>query len=133
MSDTRHIAASSGDSHPNEHQRIDDDSWETAQVGVEYYSPDQLGGIHGTIIRQFFSGTMAGVGKILVENGGITKIFAQGGYSGKDDGAVLIPVASYGTATSTARAFLDVTNDDLELLVGTSFDSGDYEIWVDYQ
>ncbi len=39
-------------------KRADTGAWETAQVGVEYESPKQQGGIYGTVYRQFFAATL---------------------------------------------------------------------------
>ena len=36
-------------------QRVDNDAWETAQDGVEYYSPIQNGRKHGIVYRQYFA------------------------------------------------------------------------------
>lgn len=35
-----------------------DGSFETAQVNVEYYSPNQHGGIYGTVYRQYFNSSL---------------------------------------------------------------------------
>ena len=39
-------------------ERADNGVFETAQTGVEYISPNQRGGIYGTVYIQFFSGTL---------------------------------------------------------------------------
>ena len=36
-------------------QRVDNEAWETAQDGVEYYSPIQNGRRHGIVYRQYFA------------------------------------------------------------------------------
>lgn len=41
-------------------QRVDNDEWESAQAGVEYYSNDQCGGIYGTVYRQYFTTSLPG-------------------------------------------------------------------------
>lgn len=38
--------------------KVSDDSYETAQDDVEYYSPNQHGGIYGTVYRQYFTTTL---------------------------------------------------------------------------
>jgi len=38
-------------------KRVDTGVWETGQAGVEYYSPDQRGGLYGVIYRALYSGT----------------------------------------------------------------------------
>jgi len=35
-------------------KRVDNDVWEIAQTGVEYYSNNQCGGIHGTVFTRFY-------------------------------------------------------------------------------
>ena len=39
-------------------QRVDNLQWETAQVGVEYFSPDKQGGIYGKVVRQYFGAVL---------------------------------------------------------------------------
>ncbi len=60
----------------NKLQRIDNGAYETAQVGVEYYSPNQHGGIYGIICRQYH-GTKSNGNQIAIT--GITKLVDFGG------------------------------------------------------
>lgn len=39
----------------NKIKRADTGAWEAAQVGVEYIRPNQEGGIHGIVYRQYFT------------------------------------------------------------------------------
>lgn len=57
-----------------------DDSWETAQTGVEYYSPEQHGGYFGTIYRQYHGALIDGQ---AIPATGITKLISFAGqYNG---------------------------------------------------
>lgn len=57
-------------------RRVDTGLWEAAQIGVEYYSPNQHGGIYGTIYRQYH-GALAHDASISIS--GITKMVDNGG------------------------------------------------------
>ncbi len=39
-------------------KKASDGSWETAEIGTEYYSPNQQGGIYGTVYRQYFAASL---------------------------------------------------------------------------
>ena len=76
---------SSGSS--DELQRVDNDTWETPQVGVEYYSDNQVDGMGDTVYKQFFSGTLDGSGDatLLADASFIDRIItSKGQFSGSD-------------------------------------------------
>lgn len=60
----------------NKMQRADNGAWEIAQIGVTYISPNQEGGIHGTVFRQYH-GAKSNGNTITVT--GITQIVHSGG------------------------------------------------------
>lgn len=114
-------------------RRSSDGVYETAQYSTEYYSPNQYGGIYGTVYRKYF--TLAGI-----SDGG-TVSCALGG-----SGYVLIYVRGYVKDSSTYYTIpegpQDTGNDsDLQVFItgstlrvdansGRGWDSG--MVWIDY-
>lgn len=110
-------------------QRVDTGVLEAAQTGVEYFSPDQHGGIHGKIVRRYFSGTTAAssIDTTVLSSCGYSKIINFGGYV--DAGSS--PLAIGGYLSSDGFGALQVSSGDLKLANGTSYYGKPYELWVD--
>ena len=120
-------------------EKVSDNSFEVAQTGTEYYSPDQHGGTYGTVYRQYFSGTSATLSLSAWPSTTTTELFTV-------TGAVeLIGVEiAFNTGTSRHVAgynvsgtswinqpFLGGTN-ALKVNYGSTFDAKAYTGWVDY-
>jgi hypothetical protein len=116
-------------------KNIDTGVWETAQIGEEYFSPDQCGGRYGKIVRQYFADTITTEGEqTLVSESTWDKIISYGGYKKTDSTGTVIAVAGgYNTDNFTAIQRNGGTGDVIFHL-GEVFDDVDdsYEIWVDY-
>lgn len=112
-------------------QRIDTGAWETAQTGVEYYSPDQQGGFFGTVRRQFWS--ISGVsGDPTLIASGVQYLVAAGGHAYNSSTGNSILVASYKGSSSVVTPRLNADEMILERF-GDFDDTGDSaEVWVDY-
>ena len=56
-----------------------DGTFETAQVGTEYISPNQHGGYFGTVYRQYFTGTLLHPTTVLIASF-VYEAIASGGF-----------------------------------------------------
>ena len=59
-------------------QKLSDGTWETATTGTEYYCPKQYGGIHGIVVRQYFTGTLSATTTVLMASFTYTLIESGG-------------------------------------------------------
>ncbi len=107
------------DNYDRKMQRVDDDTWENAQVGVEYYCNDHRGGAYGVIYRQYF-GAKVDLDEIAAV--GIDKLID---FAFEFNGTVGHGASTNGTAT----AWLSKGTDKVVVhCSGTSLDEG----WFDY-
>jgi len=119
-------------------QRVDDMTWETATAGVQYFSPDQHGGIHGKVVRKYYSGTGEATEIVILEaDFALTKdAVGSGGVlisdTGTDNSRVLLN--SYISDTVRGNIYVQGSSDDLVLIRGVAHQqSGDgWEVWADY-
>lgn len=104
----------------SELKRVDNGETETGQVGVEYFSPNQQGGIHGTIYRQYHGAkinldtiTITGITRLVDYGGGFNDANVYRGHS--DDGS--------------NHFFIEKSVDTITFrIAGWNHDDG----WVDY-
>lgn len=120
-------------------QRVDDSQWEVAQDGVQYFSPNQHGGRHGTVIRKYYSGNPAGAttaleddvlgvwDKLIDVGGNVTAVSVDGNQ---------VTINSYFSAASAVRLSLEFSSPKMQLILrlGTAFDdiTDTYDAWVEY-
>ena len=99
-----------------------------AEVGVEYMSPEQKSGIHGTIYRQFFTTSLpAG----LTSGDNVSKLIDYGiSYHDTTNRAVARGDANYGTPLARIQLSGTAGNGNLVLEAGTPWVI--IEGWVDY-
>ena len=115
--------------------KVSDDLFETAQTGVEYYSPSQHGGIYGTVYRKYFDVPNIAAGGFVTIALGLTPNHVPnvGGYVilNTSGNKVLIGTGSGNTA-SDIGIYVHVDGSDLILNAnaGINWDSG--YCWVDY-
>jgi len=100
-------------------RRVDNDQWEVAQEGVEYYCNDQYGGIYGTIFRRYY-GALADLDEIAVP--GIAYLI--------DFAFMFSGTIGHGASTDgTNTVWLQKDTDKIVAhCAGTAIDAG----WVDY-
>lgn len=120
-------------------ERTDNGVIETAQTGVEYISPQQHGGIYGTVYRQYYSGTTGTLGNAAFP--------ATSGYLIDGTTAMLKVIESYfAVEYATDKYYLEgfVFNSTLWLgrvweggsgptiNYGSGLDAKPYIAWIDY-
>lgn len=110
-------------------QRADTGVWETAQTGVEYFSPNQRGGIYGKILIRFFSGTTeASADTTVLSSCGWNGIYSYGGYV--DNTTAKLELKSY--LSTGGFGGLRIESDAVVLRVGTAFYSYSYFLHAEY-
>ncbi len=108
--------------------------FETAATGVEYYSPDQCGGIYGTIYRQYFTTALTSTNPRLDNGSIVTKMVDyvfHTKYTGTDRGVGHGNMTAYGSSDNHAYLMLSGASGGGNLtfaLDGYSVITG----WVDY-
>ncbi len=108
--------------------------FETATTGVEYYSPNQNGGIYGTIYRQYFPAVLTGTNPRLDTGSIVTKIVDyvfHSKYTGTDRGLGHGNMTAYGSSDNHAYLMLSGASGGGNLslaLTGYTLLTG----WVDY-
>lgn len=111
-------------------QRIDTGEFEPAQEGIEYFSPEQQGGIYGKIVRQYFSGTTTTETQQILSSSDISFPMGSEGYV--EFGTERLP---FGYITSSGNYNISKarsTTAGLYFVVGPSLTSNNYSCWVDY-
>jgi hypothetical protein len=114
-------------------RRSSDGAYETAQYSTEYYSPNQYGGIYGTVYRRYF--TLAGIsdgGSVSCALGGsgYLMIYIRGFVK---DGSTYytIPEGPNDTGTNVdLQAYITGSTLRIDANSGRSWDSG--MVWIDY-
>ena len=108
--------------------------FETAVDSVEYYSPNQHGGIYGTIYRQYFTvGNIAAGGEITIALGLTPNHVPNvGGYVTLSGGNKMLIGSGSGNTGDNIGMYVYVNGSDLNLNAntGTDWDSG--FCWIDY-
>ncbi len=108
--------------------------FETAVVNTEYYSPDQHGGIYGTIYRQYFTTSLTSTNPRLDTGSLVTKMIdfvLHTKYTGDDRGVAHGNMTAYGSSDNHAYIMLSGASGGGNLsfaLTGYSITTG----WVDY-
>ncbi len=109
-------------------------NWETAVINTEYYSPNQCGGIYGTIYRQYFNTVLTSTNPRLDQGSIVTKMVdyvLHTKYTGTDRGVGHGNMTAYGTSTDHAYLMLSGASGGGNLslsLTGYTVITG----WVDY-
>ncbi len=109
-------------------------NWETAAINTEYYSPNQCGGIYGTIYRQYFTTALTSTNPRLDSGGIVTKMVDyvfHTKYTGNDRGVGHGNMTAYGSSDNHAYLMLSGASGGGNL----SFALDGYSIitgWVDY-
>ncbi|KKL71922.1 hypothetical protein LCGC14_2090060 [marine sediment metagenome] len=109
-------------------------NWETAVINTEYYSPNQCGGIYGTIYRQYFNTVLTSTNPRLDTGSIVTKMVdyvLHTKYTGTDRGVGHGNMTAYGTSTDHAYLMLSGASGGGNLslsLTGYTVITG----WVDY-
>ncbi len=115
----------------NKLRRVSNGLFETAQVDTEYYSPDQHGGIYGTIYRQYFGTSLPAS---LTSGSIVSKLIDSAVYV--DDGSNRFQItgwASDGTNTSCIGFSGMSGNGNLYFYeAGAAFGGNIAGGWVDY-
>lgn len=114
-------------------QRTDGAGWEYAEAEVDYFSPDQQGGIYGKIIRRFYEGTgVVGTVTLSSDASNVEHLVSQGGAL-IDSAGNQVAVPSKGAGVSDSHGRIVKTSGTLTLERGTSYDEADdvYIVWVD--
>lgn len=118
-------------------RRSSDGSYVTTAVSTEYYSPDQHGGIYGTVYRKYYSFGSTGDNGTITVSMGITPtaILNIGGYARNADSGYDISIPS-GKPDSSSSARTDMS----VYVTGSTFtiDFDQYgncssgKFWIDY-
>ncbi len=109
-------------------------NWETAVVNIEYYSPNQCGGIYGTIYRQYFTTALTSTNPRLDTGDIVTKMVDyvfHTKYTGNDRGLGHGNMTAYGSSDNHAYLMLSGASGGGNL----SFALDGYTVitgWVDY-
>ncbi len=109
-------------------------NWETAVVNTEYYSPNQCGGIYGTIYRQYVNAVLTSTNPRLDTGSRVTKMVDyvfHSKYTGNDRGVGHGNMTAYGSSDNHAYLMLSGASGGGNLslaLTGYSVITG----WVDY-
>ena len=109
-------------------------NWEIAEVNTEYYSPNQNGGIYGTIYRQYFNTVLTSTNPRLDTGSRVIKMVdyvLHTKYTGNDRGVGHGNMTAYGTSTDHAYLMLSGASGGGNLslsLTGYTVITG----WVDY-
>jgi len=118
-------------------QRVDDGTWETAQVGVQYFSPFQNGLAFGKIVREFYESD-GSTGNSLLETGfsATKRLVGTGGgmYAAMTTGnEQQITANTYYSAATNASIFCD-SDGDLYVYRGDTYNDADdtFKVWADY-
>lgn len=107
-------------------ERVDTGVWELAQTGVQYFAPDQHGGLYGKVIRQYFTGTVTATYTTLSTSIVYSKILSSGGWVDDSASGFLRPFGTTGTTFAYGR-------DSVTDIAFSSDQTGDtYYVWVDY-
>jgi hypothetical protein len=112
-------------------ERVDDNTLETAQEEVEYFSPDQQGGVWGKVVRQYFSGTTSAT-TVTVANtsAGVSHSIKSGGYI--ELGSERLPLGYFTASGNYDISQIRSASGGLYFVVGSSLTSHNYVVWVDY-
>ncbi len=108
--------------------------WETATINIEYYSPNQCGGIYGIVYRQYFNTALTSTNPRLDTGSRVTKMVdyvIHSKYTGTDRGVGHGNMTAYGTSTDHAYIMLSGATGGGNLsfaLTGYTVLTG----WVDY-
>ena len=109
-------------------------NWETAAVSTEYYSPNQCGGIYGTIYRQYFTTALTSTNPRLDTGSRVTKMVdyvLHTKYTTADRGVGHGNMTAFGSSDNHAYLMLSGASGGGNLsfgLTGYSIITG----WVDY-
>lgn len=117
-------------------RRADNNNWETAQNGVEYFAPDQQGGIYGIIYRRFYDiPDGAGLGATVNITIGETIVQAIQfvGWVLELSSNKLLSVP-FGWSDPNFGIFMDIlaTRQTIEIPCGASMDHQGGKCWLDY-
>ncbi|SNR95540.1 hypothetical protein SAMN05446037_100270 [Anaerovirgula multivorans] len=117
-------------------KRVSDGVWVTATNTVEYFSPNQHGGIHGTVYRKYFSvaanGSLGGTTTIAL---GVTPVQVFGVWgSVNEHGATRKYLIPTGNASSTDNKSINanVVVSNLNLVGNDNLRWGSGICWIDY-
>lgn len=113
-------SSGAGNNNNNTLKRVDTGVYETAQIGVEYYSPDQHGGIYGTVYRQYHGAKTNGQ---TITTTGITNLVSFGGTFNSD--TCYFGFAGDGVSRITLTRITNAVRCDV---TGWNITTG----WVDY-
>jgi len=97
-------------------RKLSDDTLETAQTGVEYYSPEQHGGIYGVIVRQYFTTTLPGD---LTSGNNVAALINFNIYA-VDGSNNRMRLSSYSASSPRAFIYLDGASGDNNLILSAS-------------
>ena len=109
-------------------------NWETAAVNIEYYSPNQCGGIYGTVYRQYFNTVLTSTNPRLDTGSIVTKMVdyvIHSKYTTADRGLGHGNMTAYGSSDNHAYLMLSGASGGGNLsfgLTGYTVITG----WVDY-
>ena len=109
-------------------------NWETAIINTEYYSPNQCGGIYGTIYRQYFTTALTSTNPRLDNGGIVTKMVdyvLHTQYTSSARGVGHGNMTAYGSSDNHAYLMLSGISGGGDL----SFALDGYSVltgWVDY-
>jgi hypothetical protein len=117
--------------------RVSTGQLETASYGIEYYSPNQHGGVFGTVYRVYgYRGDHVGPGGTYSFDYGdgitITNIVGHRLISLDDGGGLWRPVPNvdFGSTAWNIQVIFYATS--LQIIFGPSADSAELRGWIDY-
>ncbi len=116
-------------------QRVSNDVWEPVVEGVQYYAPNQHGGVYGTLYRSYYSwGDFQGAGdtKTISYGRTINRVYFHHMMNIGDTGETFhpLPYTDHGSDTWNMQLFFG--KGSFEVKMGAGADCGGGKGWVDY-